>query len=118
MALKGTYAVFCLLTNNNLSGQDGVKDQGLTVTGQGSRVKGQGSKVKGQGSRVRGQESRAKAIDRRNAKTEQPVAVHRSLYWGIKSEIYEFGYRVHSLRGDSITDGDQNRIFSKRFWSD
>ncbi len=67
MALKGTRAVFCLLTNNNLSGQDGVKGQGLTVTGQGSRVKGQRSRVKGQRSRV-------KAVYRRNAKTEQPVA--------------------------------------------
>jgi hypothetical protein len=86
-----------LLTNNNLSGQDGVK---------------------GQRSRVRGQESRAKAVDRRNAKTEQPVAEFIDPYWGTKSEIYEFGYRVHSLRADSITDGGQNRIFSKRFWSD
>ncbi len=100
-----------MLTNNNLSGQDGVKGQGLTVTGQGSRVKDQRS-------RVRGQEARVKAVDRRNAKTEQPVAKFIDPYWGIKSDIYEFGYRVHSLIGDSITDGGQNRIFSKRFWSD
>jgi hypothetical protein len=63
--------------------------------GQGSRVKGQGSRVKGQGSRVRGQESRVKAVDRRNTKTEQPVAEFIDPYWGIKSEIYEFAYRVH-----------------------
>ena len=86
--------------------------------GQGSRVNGHGSRVKSQRSRFRGQESRVKAVDRRNAKTEQPVAEFIDPYWGIKSEIYEFGYRVHSLRGDSITDGGQNRIFSKRFWSD
>jgi hypothetical protein len=42
--------------------------------GQGSRVNGHGSRVKGQRSRVRGQESRVKAVDRRNAKNEQPVA--------------------------------------------
>ncbi len=96
-----------MLTNNNLSGQDGAKGQGLTVTGQGLRVKGQRS-------RVRGQESKVKAVDRRNAKTEQPVAKFIDPYWGIKSEIYEFGYRVHSLRGDSITDGGQKTGFFQR----
>ncbi len=66
--------------------------------GQGSRVNGhgQGSRVKGKRSRVRGQESGVKAVDRRNAKTEQPVAEFIDPYWGIKSEIYEFGYWLHS----------------------